>query len=61
MNVLFIAGGILWFIGALAGVCTFLEEGSSDSKHYAIAVFWPLFLVIYLIKGLLKALWTING
>lgn len=60
MNPWLIAAIVLWVLGAGSGVMVFLAEGLEDPKHYAIAVFWPLFLVIFLLKGLFRALWTIN-
>lgn len=52
--------GIVWGIGALAGACALLDQGVTKPESFAIAVFWPLFLVLFLIKGLFKALWHFN-
>lgn len=58
---LLIVGGIIWAVVAFSGVIAFADEGSDDPAHYAVAVFWPLFLVIFLIKGLCTAIGKVLG
>lgn len=52
--------GCVWAIVVFGGCAAVGADGEDDPAVYAKIVFWPLFGVIYLLKGLFKALWTIN-
>lgn len=60
MNIWLASFLIIWLVGAISGCIAIVSEADTNSEHYAMAIFWPLFLVIFILRGLFRALWHIN-
>jgi hypothetical protein len=46
----------IWVIGAFCGVVAVAIDFETNAKPYAKAVFWPVFALIWFLRGVLDAL-----
>jgi hypothetical protein len=59
MHNLWVFISCVWALGAFSGCAALGAEAEVDAASYAKALFWPLFLVLFVFKGLCKAIYNV--